>query len=433
MIRMTITFERCLKYAVLYFIFCLLPEAFSGYCHAAQVTLAWDANSEPEVAGYKLYSGPVSRTYDRLVDVGNVTRYTVTGIEEGKTIYFAVTAYDATNESAFSEELECFTLVPSAGPNGVITPAGTVVASRVMSVTFRAIPADNYAVSDVLVDAVSVGAVTSYTFSSVQANHRISASFVRIPYGSLGSFNGDANPDILGRNVSTGQIYVLYMNGESYTGGVELPALADQSWAIVGTGDFNGDGKPDILWRNIVSGENCIWFINEATCTGVAVLPTLSDQNWTIVGTGDFNSDSNLDILWRNTASGENVVWYMAGASVVGVGDIPAVPFRNWAIVSTGDFNGDDKPDILWRNTASGENSIWFMDGTTCTGVGGLPTLADQSWTIVGTGDFNSDGKLDILWMNILNGETYVWYMNGVTCTDTAYLFTVGDLNWMIF
>ena len=72
---------------------CLLYEGIQSA--AAQVTLAWDASYDPEVVGYKLYSGPASRTYGTPVDVGNVTRYTVTGMEDGKTRYFAVTAYDA--------------------------------------------------------------------------------------------------------------------------------------------------------------------------------------------------------------------------------------------------------------------------------------------------------------------------------------------------
>ena len=38
-------------------------------------------------------------------------------------------------------------------------------------------PATNYHVADVLVDGVSVGALTSYTFTNVTANHTIAASF----------------------------------------------------------------------------------------------------------------------------------------------------------------------------------------------------------------------------------------------------------------
>ena len=180
---------------------CLLSFIFSGpaQCFAAQVTLAWDANTDPSVAGYKLYYGKTSRTYGTPVDVGKVTQYTLTGIEEGKNCYFAVTAYDSNrNESAFSTELECFTLVPTQGVNGAISPSIAVVVSRGMSQTFTVTPAASYKISDVTVDGASVGAVSSSTFSNVTANHVIAASFAAASSiytisASAGS-NGSINP-----------------------------------------------------------------------------------------------------------------------------------------------------------------------------------------------------------------------------------------------
>ena len=145
----------------------------------AQVTLAWDANVDTSVAGYKLYYGNTSRTYGAPVDVGKATQYTFTGIVEGKTYYFAVTAYDTSrNESAFSTELECFTLLPAAGAYGTISPANMLVVSRGMSQSCMIAAAAGYRVQDVLVDGISVGAVTSYTFSNITAYHRILASFI---------------------------------------------------------------------------------------------------------------------------------------------------------------------------------------------------------------------------------------------------------------
>jgi hypothetical protein len=44
-----------------------------------------------------------------------------------------------------------------------------------------AVPAAGYQVSSLVVDGVSAGALASYTFSGVTANHTISAAFVIIP------------------------------------------------------------------------------------------------------------------------------------------------------------------------------------------------------------------------------------------------------------
>lgn len=80
-----------------------------GVTHAdagTVVKVSWDANTEPDLAGYKVYYGQKSRQYDHVVDVGNITEYEVGNLLPGQTYYFAVTAYDtAGNESAPSEEV----------------------------------------------------------------------------------------------------------------------------------------------------------------------------------------------------------------------------------------------------------------------------------------------------------------------------------------
>ena len=74
--------------------------------YSAQVTLAWDANTDPNIDGYKIYYGTFSRNYDVSLDVGNFTSCTLADMEEGETYYFAATAYDIQgNESPFSEEI----------------------------------------------------------------------------------------------------------------------------------------------------------------------------------------------------------------------------------------------------------------------------------------------------------------------------------------
>jgi len=75
---------------------------------AAHLDLAWDANTEPDLAGYRVYYGTASREYgiDNSIDVGNTTTYRVDSLLEGVTYYIAVTAYDMYgNESDFSDEV----------------------------------------------------------------------------------------------------------------------------------------------------------------------------------------------------------------------------------------------------------------------------------------------------------------------------------------
>jgi hypothetical protein len=104
---------------------------------------------------------------DVLVDsvsVGAVTSYPFTNVTANHTI-------------AASFAINIYTITASAGSNGSITPSGAVVVNSGANQTFTITPATNYHVAGVLVDGASVGAVTSYPFTNVTANHTISASF----------------------------------------------------------------------------------------------------------------------------------------------------------------------------------------------------------------------------------------------------------------
>jgi hypothetical protein len=72
-----------------------------------------------------------------------------------------------------------FTITPSAGANGSISPATAQTVDRGNNATFTITPSTGYHVADVLVDGASVGAVTTYTFTNVTANHTIAASFAQ--------------------------------------------------------------------------------------------------------------------------------------------------------------------------------------------------------------------------------------------------------------
>lgn len=83
-----------------------------------------------------------------------------------------------------------YTLLSSTGANGMINPLGVVVVNHGSNQRFTVTPNTNYQVADVLVDGDSVGAVTSYQFTNVTANHSISASFTINTYTVNSSVSG---------------------------------------------------------------------------------------------------------------------------------------------------------------------------------------------------------------------------------------------------
>jgi hypothetical protein len=92
----------------------LILVLFVGLAPAASVTLAWDANAASDMVDhYNIKWGFVMAQEDHVINVGNVTTYTV---DEpwpiGATIYFVCTAVNtSTLESGPSNEVS-FTVTP---------------------------------------------------------------------------------------------------------------------------------------------------------------------------------------------------------------------------------------------------------------------------------------------------------------------------------
>ncbi|MDI3462102.1 MAG: hypothetical protein OJF50_000923 [Nitrospira sp.] len=61
------------------------------------VTLQWDPNTEPDLAGYKVYSSTLSGLYgDPIATLPpSVTTYQSTGLVKGVTYFFVVSAYNS--------------------------------------------------------------------------------------------------------------------------------------------------------------------------------------------------------------------------------------------------------------------------------------------------------------------------------------------------
>jgi subtilisin len=70
-----------------------------------------------------------------------------------------------------------YTITAIAGSNGTIDPSGTVSVNEGAAQSFAITPDSGYQVADVIVDNQSVGAVNSYEFSNITANHKIEATF----------------------------------------------------------------------------------------------------------------------------------------------------------------------------------------------------------------------------------------------------------------
>lgn len=89
---------------------------------SAQILVTWDANTEPDLAGYKVYCGTASGQYGAPVTV-TTPSYTFQGATDKTTYYVAVSAIDTSgNESALSDEVSVYVpdVTPPAKPTGLL-------------------------------------------------------------------------------------------------------------------------------------------------------------------------------------------------------------------------------------------------------------------------------------------------------------------------
>ena len=121
---------RCLRKYLFNITFCIFTLILSALIffpkpaiYAADVTLAWSANTEPDIDGYYIFyktgssgapyngtdaeegNSPIKITLAELADSAN-PEYTIQGLSDTETSFFVLTAYDTEgNESGYSNEV----------------------------------------------------------------------------------------------------------------------------------------------------------------------------------------------------------------------------------------------------------------------------------------------------------------------------------------
>ena len=216
--------------------------ALSGVAAAQSMTLAWNANGEADLAGYRVEYGTVAGSPTTTVDVGNVTQRQFAGLQAGITYYFRVKAYNASSmESAPSTEVShtpplpvvptLTSISPTSGPSSggtVITLTGTNFASG----------------GTVRVNGVAATSVTFVSATQVRAT---------TPAGSAGARTVQiTNPD--GQSASL-------TNAFTYVGGPGLTSVSPTS------GPTTGGTTITITGTGFVSGATVR--VNGVSATGV--------------------------------------------------------------------------------------------------------------------------------------------------------------------
>lgn len=144
------------------------PLSFQGSASIADgsaLSYAWAFGDGASAA----VQGPVSHAY---AAPGTFTATFTATSSQGKT---------ASATRSVTVTPTTYTLTATAGTGGSISPGGAVGVASGASQTFTLTPAAGYVISAVTVDGVNKGALATYTFNAVTANHTIAATFATSP------------------------------------------------------------------------------------------------------------------------------------------------------------------------------------------------------------------------------------------------------------
>lgn len=98
----------------------------------------------------------------------------------GSAITFPYTHGQTSNFNLYAQWIRTYTIIASSDINGTISASGTTTVNSGNNQSYTFSPVSGYRISDVLVDGISQGSITSYTFTNVVANHTISVVFEKI-------------------------------------------------------------------------------------------------------------------------------------------------------------------------------------------------------------------------------------------------------------
>jgi PKD repeat protein len=366
------------------FVFSLL---FIASAFAGQASLAWDANTDPAVAGYMVSFGQASGTYTSKIDAGKQVTSTVPGLLEGKTYYYVVTAYDlARTESGYSNQASS------------TVPYSTPVSS------FSASPTSGVSPLAATFTSTSSGTITAYSWSFGDGTSSVAANPGH-SYTAAGTYS--VSLTVTGPGGT---------NTQSKTGLIVVSSVPPAPVAGFTASTQSGAAPLSVSFSNSSTGNitSYSWTFGDGASSTVAV-PT---HSYTVPGT--------YTVSLTVTGPGGANTQTKAGSIVVSAA-APAAPVAGFAAAA---LSGPAPLAVSFSNSSTGNITAYawnFGDGTSSTAA--LPAhsyaLAGNysvSLTVTGSGGSNTMTRSGYITVStVATGATSLWASTVVPSTPSAY------------
>ncbi|MFZ1988412.1 MAG: hypothetical protein WAW96_01445, partial [Alphaproteobacteria bacterium] len=232
-----------------------------------------------------LGAGIVSRNYTGPYHYGDVVQLTATpytgytftdwsGDLTGTTNPASI-IMDASHTITASFAIQTFTITATASSGGSISPPGSVIVNYGGSQTFTITADPGYSIASVLVDGVSQGAIGSITFSNVQADHTISATFT-LPASKLVYTTGASQSLTIGQVSSVITVQRQDSNSNPVTSEGTITVILTTSATISGRFYSDAGGTTQITSVQILSGQSSASFYYADSTAGTPTLTASS-------------------------------------------------------------------------------------------------------------------------------------------------------------
>ena len=234
--------------------------------------------------------------------------------------------------------LKTYTITATTGSNGSISPSGNQIVDYGSSKTFAITPTTGYHIADVVVDGKSKGAVSSYTFNNVTADHTIEATFnpTAVSFAVITENLGTETAgtafsvtiiakDIEGNTatVYTGSHNIIWSWNASNSPNDTPPTMAaygDQTFsngAVTVTGFIlTNSGETPAITATVgsVSGTTAPVTVTAGVLNSITITPTSADvvagenQTFSAQGYDQYNNEiSGLTYTWSVIAGGGSI------------------------------------------------------------------------------------------------------------------------------
>ena len=287
---------------------CAIALLATATCFASTVTLQWNANTETDLAGYRVYyradssavpfAGTGATQGASPIDVAKNTTATISGLDSGHANFFAVTAYNTAGvESPYSNVVTISELTP---PTASITyPSNNATVSGTVSVTASA--SDNVGVTrlEFYVNGVLQATDTSTPYLYSWNTATLAAGTYAISckaYDAAGNVgtSGNVSTTVVNDTIAPAVSLTAPVNNATVSGTVTITANASDNVGVVKV-EFYQDGA--LLSAGNVTPYSYTW--NTSTVANGS--HTLSTKAYD--ATGNVGQSANVTVTVNNSVS----------------------------------------------------------------------------------------------------------------------------------